>query len=475
MRERVTGTISKVLAAAVLAAVMTMMFALPVFAGGRSGVYVIVKYYDASTKDDSFDVQVLDPDKQLPLDVYINGVKNYSAKKPFRQDFCRNEYFGVDEPQLSSVSANSVIGLSIPVPDGYSYVKRTVYYKPVHAASPTETEQPAFVRIEKTVGGEISGYLGYGSHSLATWNEERETEDIRLSDAGITGTLADFLRYETEGYEYYGYLDIEMSVYLLKDGDRPYTDNPEEDEDFAPYIDDGRFSDPSKVDTGLYEYEVKMTAGSSITVPEFKKTAGDRSYKITSSKPKVATMTSKGKLSVKSGGCTEIRVTKDDITYIFTVTGVKPAFQKKKFYINTYSDNDETGYAYAGLECQMMKVTYTSSKPDIVSLIDERGNVKGLKRGKAIITADVYGKKYRCTVYVYDPALIGKDAVKVNKKIKLTVKKGHGKTTDWYSSDESVATVSSKGVVKGVSAGEVTIFCKNNGRTLKKTITVEER
>ena len=56
-------------------------------------------------------------------------------------------------------------------------------------------------------------------------------------------------------------------------------------------------------------------------------------------------------------------------------------------------------------------------------------------------------------------------------KIKVTNTKG--KTLKWSSSNEKVATVSKKGVVKAVGAGSATITCKTSmGETLKATVKV---
>ncbi len=55
--------------------------------------------------------------------------------------------------------------------------------------------------------------------------------------------------------------------------------------------------------------------------------------------------------------------------------------------------------------------------------------------------------------------------------VKATVKYGKG-TTTFSSSNKSIATVTSKGVVKGVKAGTVKITAKNNGKSATATIKV---
>jgi len=48
------------------------------------------------------------------------------------------------------------------------------------------------------------------------------------------------------------------------------------------------------------------------------------------------------------------------------------------------------------------------------------------------------------------------------------------KTVTWTTSDKKIATVNSKGVVKGVKKGKVTITATTwNGKTAKCTVTVK--
>jgi len=465
MGERIIRIAKKLSVGMLLAAVMTMMFALPVFAGGAGGMWLRIEYVDASTEFTNFDIKTLDPEKKLPVDVYIDNNKFKSEVVPLDQYGHCNEYFVMYGLETASVSANSLVSFSIPVPEGYSYVTRKLYTK-YYEGEGFYADTAARIWVSKNIADLIT------TDHVARWNPENETVGFRMSDCGLPA-LDEYLSSENEDT-----LDVRMQVFLLKDGDTAYDPskpsdptNPE-----APVIADTRFSSPQKQSDGSYAYDVITPQGSTFTADEFKKAAGDRTYKIKSSKSSVATMTSKGKFVVKKSGEAVITLTQDGKKYIFNIKSVLPKFPVKKLYLNAGSvSGDATNKEYLAFTTSGLRdsATYTSSNTAVVS-VDGEGNVEALAKGKATITATVYGKKYKCTVYVYDPALNGKDAVKVNKKIKLTVKKGCGKTTDWRSSDESIATVTSKGVVKGVSAGEVTIFCKNNGRLLKKTITVNE-
>ena len=67
-----------------------------------------------------------------------------------------------------------------------------------------------------------------------------------------------------------------------------------------------------------------------------------------------------------------------------------------------------------------------------------------------------------------------KATIKVGKTKKLKVKNAGRKKVKWSSSKKKVATVSSKGLVKGKSAGRTVIKAKVGRKTLKCGIIVKE-
>lgn len=114
---------------------------------------------------------------------------------------------------------------------------------------------------------------------------------------------------------------------------------------------------------------------------------------------------------------------------------------------------------------------WKSSKPGVATV--KNGKVTAKKAGKTVITAEIGSYKASCTITVKKPTL------KITKK-KLTLKKGKkakirvkvtpkGKIT-YKSSNKKVATVTKKGVVKGVKKGSCKITVKCNG--LKKVVKV---
>ena len=117
------------------------------------------------------------------------------------------------------------------------------------------------------------------------------------------------------------------------------------------------------------------------------------------------------------------------------------------------------------------KVKWSSSNKKIVT-VDKKGNVTGIKKGTAIITAKAGSKKYRCTVKVVNP--------KINKTSKLLIVgktynlkvTGTSSKITWSSSDNSIAKVNSKGVVTAKQKGLATIKAKVNGLKLRCEINV---
>ena len=136
------------------------------------------------------------------------------------------------------------------------------------------------------------------------------------------------------------------------------------------------------------------------------------------------------------------------------------------------------------------KVTYKSSKKKVAT-VSKSGKVTAKKVGKTTITVTSKSnkkvkKKIKITVkkYTYPTSLsvsASKTALQIGETstIKATVKpaKASVKKVTYSSSDSSVATVSSKGVVTAKKAGNVTITVKavsktKKNKTLSKTVSI---
>lgn len=127
------------------------------------------------------------------------------------------------------------------------------------------------------------------------------------------------------------------------------------------------------------------------------------------------------------------------------------------------------------------KIKWKSSNSKIAS-VSKRGKVTGKKTGKAKITATVNKRNYNCTVIVKADRKVTKVTnVKLNKK-NITLKAGKvytlkasvspskasNKALVWKSSNNSIASVNSKGVVSAKKAGTVTITATAKDGSKKK-------
>ena len=134
-------------------------------------------------------------------------------------------------------------------------------------------------------------------------------------------------------------------------------------------------------------------------------------------------------------------------------------------------------------------VTYKSSNKKIAT-VSSKGSVIGKKKGTVKITAtSKKNKKVKSTIKITVKDLKA-SSVKLNTTsktvasgktttLKATVKGATGfynQGVTWKSSNTKVATVSSKGVVKGIAAGQATITATEKGGSKKATclITVTE-
>ena len=122
------------------------------------------------------------------------------------------------------------------------------------------------------------------------------------------------------------------------------------------------------------------------------------------------------------------------------------------------------------------KVKWSSSKKSVASV--SKGKVTGKKAGKATITAKYNGKSYKCKVTVKGRTIKkGSFSLCRTQKTTLQLKNGSKvlKANSWKSSNKSVATVTSKGVVTANKVGSAVISCKDKyGDTYKITAKVKD-
>ena len=126
-------------------------------------------------------------------------------------------------------------------------------------------------------------------------------------------------------------------------------------------------------------------------------------------------------------------------------------------------------------------VTWKSSNKKI-AIVLSNGKIKTIKPGKVTITCSTSDNKLssKCTITVKQAVtsikLPKSIKIKKNKSVKLKPKfnaKAYNKKVSWKSSNKKIATISSKGVLKGKKVGKVTITCiAKDGSNTKSKIKV---
>ncbi|MDY3918389.1 MAG: Ig-like domain-containing protein [Candidatus Limivivens sp.] len=195
-----------------------------------------------------------------------------------------------------------------------------------------------------------------------------------------------------------------------------------------------------------------------------------------SSKKSVASVSSTGKITARGKGAAVITAKAGSQRFTCKVTVEVPVISKK------------TASVFVGKTLQL-KLTGTtqkvkwSSSDTTVARVSSSGKVSGKKAGKATITAKVGTKKYTCKVTVKKNKLsdrpvtalkLNTNKVSMNKggetelKVSVSPSNATNKEIAWSSSDTSIATVSSAGIVKGIRKGTATITAAAKDGSQKK-------
>ena len=219
-------------------------------------------------------------------------------------------------------------------------------------------------------------------------------------------------------------------------------------------------------------------------------TASNRTVTWKSSNTSVATVTAKGVVTAKAVGTATITCTAADgsgvkatckITVTKPITKITLNKTSAKIFIgktvtlkSTVSPSNATN----------RNVTWKSSNTSVAT-VSSAGVVTGKKAGTATITCtakDGSGVKATCKITVTKPVTkitLNKAAasIKAGKTVKLSAAVTPTNATDrsviWSSSNTSIATVSSTGVVTAKKAGTVTITCKaKDGSGVKATCKI---
>lgn len=218
--------------------------------------------------------------------------------------------------------------------------------------------------------------------------------------------------------------------------------------------------------------------------------ASNKSVVWTSNNESVATVSKKGTVTgVKKGVAIITCTTKDTGKSESCVVTVKGRVKVKGISLNKSSKAVYKGSTYqlkatfTPSNASNQKIIWTSTDPD-VAVVSSSGKVTAVKNGKATIYAITQDGNYTdvCKITVKTHAA----SVKLNAKsktiyigktytLKATVSPSTAtnKNVKWKSSDKSVASVNSKGVVTAKKAGTATITCTTEDGSYKATCKIK--
>ena len=120
------------------------------------------------------------------------------------------------------------------------------------------------------------------------------------------------------------------------------------------------------------------------------------------------------------------------------------------------------------------KVSWSTSSKKVAT-VTSKGQVTAKTKGAAKITAKVSGKKYTCKVKVETPKL-SKTKLSLYKGKTATLKlSGTSQKVKWSSTNQYVATVTSKGKVKALNVGSSIIYATVNNKKYSCFLTVKSK
>lgn len=212
----------------------------------------------------------------------------------------------------------------------------------------------------------------------------------------------------------------------------------------------------------------------------------------TSSKPKVAKVSAKGKVTALKAGTTTVTVTAENgktATAKITVKALPKSVTLDKTKASLGVKDTLTLKAALNPSDSVTKLTWKSSTTSVAK-VSQKGVVTALKKGTAIITVTAENGKKATAKITVKPAPSKVTLYKGSKKLKsgatLSLKKGKTlqlkaklpsgtlSTLTWSSDKPKVAKVSKKGKVTALKKGTATITVKTaNGKKAKVKIKVK--
>lgn len=220
--------------------------------------------------------------------------------------------------------------------------------------------------------------------------------------------------------------------------------------------------------------------------------AADKGVDYIVRKPKIVTVSAKGKIRANKYGSTRIAIQSKDKQKKIVIIVFVPKTRVKSIKLNASKKTLDVGRTFrlkptvTPSKASVKMVTYQSSDPKI-AYVSIGGNVRGVKPGKAVITATTLDgkKKAKCTITVN---AVKVESVKVNPQVqeaiigqqftlnaRISPSNATNQAVTWKSSNTEVVSITQAGVATAVGVGEaeVTATAKDGtGKVGKCKVTV---
>ncbi len=220
--------------------------------------------------------------------------------------------------------------------------------------------------------------------------------------------------------------------------------------------------------------------------------AADKGVEYIVRKPQIASVSANGKIRAKKYGSTRITLRSKDKQKKIIITAFVPKVRVKSIKLNAAKKSLDVGRTFrlqptvTPSKASVKMVTYQSSDPKI-AYVSIGGNVRGVKPGKAVITATTLDgkKKAKCTITVN---AVKVESVKVNPQVqeaiigqqftlnaRISPSNATNQAVTWKSSNTEVVSITQAGVATAVGVGEaeVTATAKDGtGKVGKCKVTV---
>lgn len=190
-----------------------------------------------------------------------------------------------------------------------------------------------------------------------------------------------------------------------------------------------------------------------------------------SSKTSVAAVDEDGVVTAKKPGETVITVTADQTSVTCKVTVKVPKVSLNRTAVSMYRKKT----VKLSVQSTSKSNPKWKSNKKSVAVVDSDGTVTAVKNGCAIITVTVDGVSKTCEITVKKPVIRFDEpevtlVVNQTKQIGLTVSSGI--RPEFTSSNDNIASVDERGVIRAKSAGKAYIYAKEDGTKERMTVIV---